>query len=378
MGRFLLMIPGPSLADPETMLELAKPTLSHVSADFDAIHRESVEMLKRVFGTEGSVVVIPGSGTAAIELAVRTSVRAGERVAVLKAGFFADYLADAARRVGADVAVIPSPVGRGFTDEDVDRILREGSYSTVLLQHVETSVAVANPVERIARKAKELGAKVVVDGIASIGGMNMKLDEWGVDVCLTGSQKALAVPPGLAIVAYRKEFTPLVENETTYFNITKLLKEMESTRNYYITPAVNLVYSLYASLKRIFTEGLEARFSRHKVLAKAVQKGIEALGLRVVAEEPFRAHTVTAAYIPEGVEWAKLYAEMRARGVEIAGGLGELRGKIFRIGHMGEVTANDVTATLASLERSLAKLGYRVELGSAVKAAQEVLHSYGV
>lgn len=378
MGRFLLMIPGPSITDPETMLDMAKPTLSHVSADFDAIHRESVEMLKKVFGTDGSVVVIPGSGTAAIELAVRTSIRAGERVVVLKAGFFADYLADAARRVGADVKVVQSPTGRGFTDEDVERVLKEGGYSAVLLQHVETSVAVANPVERIARRAKEFGARVIVDGIASIGGMDMRLDEWGVDVCLTGSQKALAVPPGLAIVAYRKEFTPLTENETTYFNITKLLKEMESTRNYYITPAVNLVYALHSSLKRILAEGLEARYRRHEALARAVQRGLEAIGLRLVAEEPFRANTVTAAYIPEGIEWTKLYGEMRARGVEIAGGLGELRGKIFRIGHMGEASANDVIATLASLERSLAKLGYRVELGAAVKAAQEALHSYGM
>ncbi|MCX8208643.1 MAG: alanine--glyoxylate aminotransferase family protein [Sulfolobales archaeon] len=377
MVRFLLMIPGPSLVDPETMLDMAKPTFSHVSADFDAIHRESLDMLKKVFGTGGDIVVIPGSGTAAIELAVRTSVKPGEKVVVLKAGYFADYLADAARRVGASVSVAQSPTGRGFTDEDVEKVLKEGNYSTVLLQHVETSVAVANPVEKIAKKAKEFGAKVVVDGIASIGGMDMKLDEWSVDVCLTGSQKALAVPPGLAIVAYRKGFTPLTDNETTYFNVSKLLKEMESTRNYYITPAVNLVYALHGSLKKILAEGLEARYRRHEVLARAVQKGLEALGLKLVAEEPFRAHTVTAAYIPEGVEWVKLYSEMRARGIEIAGGLGELRGKIFRIGHMGEVAASDVIATLAALERSLAKLGYRVELGSSLRAAQEVMHSFG-
>jgi aspartate aminotransferase-like enzyme len=239
-------------------------------------------------------------------------------------------------------------------------------------------VAVANPVDRIARKAKEFGAKVIVDGIASIGGMEMNMDSWGVDVCLTGSQKALAVPPGLAIVAYRGGFTPITDNETLYFNITKLLKEMESTRNYYITPAVNLVYALNSSLKRILAEGLQQRYRRHEALAKAVQKGLEALGLRLVAEEGFRANTVTAAYIPEGIEWSKLYSEMRNRGVEIAGGLGALRGKIFRIGHMGEVSANDVVATLAALERVLAKLGYRVEFGASVRAAQQVLDAYGV
>lgn len=378
MGRFLLMIPGPSLVDPETMLDLARPTLSHVSAEFDSIHREALDMLKKVFGTSGDVVVIPGSGTAAIELAVRTSVRPGEKVVVLKAGYFADYLADAARRIGAEVTVVEAPVGRGFTEDDVERVLSQGDFSAVLLQHVETSVAVANPVDRIARKAKEFGAKVIVDGIASIGGMEMSMDSWGVDACLTGSQKALAVPPGLAIVAYRGGFTPLTDNETLYFNITKLLKEMESTRNYYITPAVNLVYALNSSLKRILAEGLQQRYRRHEALAKAVQGGLEALGLKLVAEEGFRANTVTAAYLPEGVEWTKLYSEMRNRGVEIAGGLGPLRGRIFRVGHMGEVTANDVIATLAALERALAKLGFGVEFGASVRAAQQVLDSYGV
>jgi len=378
VGRFLLMIPGPSLVDPETMLDLARPTLSHVSAEFDSIHREALDMLKKVFGTSGDVVVIPGSGTAAIELAVRTSVRPGEKVVVLKAGYFADYLADAARRIGAEVTVVEAPVGRGFTEDDVERVLSQGDFSAVLLQHVETSVAVANPVDRIARKAKEFGAKVIVDGIASIGGMEMSMDSWGVDACLTGSQKALAVPPGLAIVAYRGGFTPLTDNETLYFNITKLLKEMESTRNYYITPAVNLVYALNSSLKRILAEGLQQRYRRHEALAKAVQGGLEALGLKLVAEEGFRANTVTAAYLPEGVEWTKLYSEMRNRGVEIAGGLGPLRGRIFRVGHMGEVTANDVIATLAALERALAKLGFGVEFGASVRAAQQVLDSYGV
>lgn len=376
LSRFLLMITGPSIVDPETMLEMAKPTLSHVSEEFDRIHRETIEMLRNVFGTKGEIVVIPGSGTAAIELAIRTSVKRGEKVLVLKAGFFADYLADAARRIGAEVTVTQAPLGRGFSAGDLESLLRRDSYSAVMFQHVETSVAVANPVKELAKVAREFGARVVVDGIASIGGMDMRMDEWGVDVCLTGSQKALATPPGLAIVAYRKDFAPLTDNETLYFNITKLSKEMESTRNYYITPAVNMIYALNSALRRIIAEGLETRYRRHEALAKAVQRGLEALGLRLVAEEPYRANTVTAAYIPEGINWASLYREMHIRNVEIAGGLGELRGKIFRIGHMGEVTANDIVATLATLERALSKLGYKIEFGASIKAAQEVLQLY--
>ncbi len=377
LSRFLLMIPGPSIVNYETLLDMAKPTLSHVSAEFDQIHRETLEMLKKVFGTSGSVILIPGSGTAGIELGVRSSLKPGEKAVVLKTGFFGDYLAEAARRIGVKVDVIESPLGKGFGEENVKELLSRGEYDAVLLQHVETSVAVYNPVDKIAKVAKKYGVKVIVDGIASIGGMEMKMDEWGVDVCITGSQKSLATPPGLAIVAYRSGFIPLTDNETLYFNVSKLLSEMESTRNYYITPAVNMVYALYSSLNRIMKEGLEARYKRHEVFAKAVQEGLEALGLKLVAEEPFRANTVTAAYLPNGIEWVKLYGEMHARGVEIAGGLGALRGKIFRIGHMGEVTAHEIIATLATLERSLMKLGYRIEPGSAIKVAQEVLFIHG-
>ncbi|MEM0283674.1 MAG: alanine--glyoxylate aminotransferase family protein, partial [Sulfolobales archaeon] len=374
LDRFILMIPGPSIINTETLLDMAKPTLSHVSAEFDQLHRESIDMLKKIFGTNGSVVLIPGSGTAGIELGIRTSLRSGERVAVLKTGFFGDYLAMAARKIGAEVQVIESSIGRGFDEKDVEEILSKREYDAILLQHVETSVAVYNPVERIARVAKRYGVKVIVDGISSIGGMEMRMDEWGVDVCITGSQKGLAIPPGLAIVAYRSGFNPVTDNETLYFNISKLLSEMESTRNYYITPAVNMVYALHSSLKRIMREGLENRYKRHEILAKAVQRGLEALGLKIVAEEPFRANTVTAAYIPSGIEWSRLYDEMHVREIEIAGGLGDLRGKIFRIGHMGEVSANDIIATLAALERSLMKLGYKLDLGSSIRAAQEILY----
>ncbi|MEM4434022.1 MAG: alanine--glyoxylate aminotransferase family protein [Thermosphaera sp.] len=378
MPRALLMIPGPSIIDPLTLLDMAQPTMSHVAAEFDEMHRETQELLKKVFGTQGKVVVIPGSGTAGLELAVRSSVRRGEKVLVLKTGYFGDYLVEGARRIGAEVDVVQSPLGRGFDGGRVEAILDEKEYDVVMLQHVETSVSVANHVGEVARVAKKRGIRVVVDGIASVGGMEMRMDEWGVDVCITGSQKGLAVPPGLALVAYSKDFAPITDNETLYFNITKLLKEMESTRNYYITPAVNMIYALYSSLKRIEREGVENRFRRHRILAQAVQRGVESLGLKLVAEEPYRAHTVTAVYLPEGVEWARFYSEMRSRNVEVAGGLGELRGRVFRIGHMGEVNANDVIATLAAVERSLVKTGYRVELGASVRAAQEILalHDY--
>jgi aspartate aminotransferase-like enzyme len=371
------MTPGPTFVDADVLLESALPTISHVSPDFDEIHRETLEMLRQVFGTQGDIILFPGSGTAAMELAVRSAVGPGDRVLVLRAGFFGDYLAEAAKSAGADVEVVRAPIGRGFTADELEEYLSRGEFKAVLFQHVETSTSVANPVKELAAVAKKHGAVVVVDGVASIAGMEMRMDEWGVDVCFTGSQKALATPPGLAIVAFRKGFEPRRDTSTLYFNVEKLLAEMESTRNYYITPAVNLVYALNKSLKKILAEGLQARYRRHVAMAEAVQSALTAIGLKLVAEEGFRAYTVTAAYLPEGVRWDQLYQELRRRGVELAGGLGELKGKILRVGHMGEVGFNELAATIAALERSLRKLGYRVELGAGLRAFQEVAEKHG-
>ncbi|OWJ55786.1 aspartate aminotransferase [Pyrodictium delaneyi] len=372
------MTPGPTVVDPDVLLEMARPTMNHVSPEFDELHRETLGLLGRVFGTGGRVILFPGSGTAAMELAVRSVVGPGDRVLVLRAGVFGDYLAEAARSVGARVDVARVEPGKGFTASMLEEYLSGASYSAVLFQHVDTSTSVANPVAELARVARRHGARVVVDGVASIGGMEMRMDEWGVDVCFTGSQKALSTPPGLAIVAFREGFEPRRDTSTLFFNVEKLLAEMESTRNYYLTPAVNLVYGLNRSLKRMIEgEGLGERYRRHRVMAEAVQAAVEALGLQLVAEKPFRARTVTAVYLPRGIEWPRLYTEARRRGVELAGGLGELKGRIFRIGHMGETTVNDIAATIAVLERVLARLGYSVKLGKGLEAMQQVLDSHG-
>ncbi len=376
-GKLLLMTPGPTLVDFETLLAMAKPTVNHVSPEFDEIHREAVDMLRRVFGTRGGVVILPGSGTSAMELALRSVVKPGSRVLVLRAGYFGGYLEKGVRALGGEPVVAEAQLGSGFTAGDLDRLLeRNRDVAAVALQHVDTSTSVANPIKELAETARRWGIPLVVDGVASVGGMEVRMDDWGVDVCFTGSQKALGVPPGLGLVAYSESFTGEVEARgqwSLYFSLPDLLREMESTRNYYITPAVNLVYALRESLKTILAEGLEERYKRHKVMAEAVRESLKALGINLVAREGFQADTVTAAYLPGGVEWPSLYREMRARGVEIAGGLGELRGRIFRIGHMGQVGYNELVATIAALERSLKALGVDVKLGQGLTALQETL-----
>lgn len=377
-NRIVLMTPGPTLVDYEILLAMAHSTVNHVSQEFSELHASVLSKLKRVFETDGEVILIPGSGTSAMELGLRSLVGGSTRVLVLRTGYFGDYLAKGARLLGAEVIVEESPLGKGFSPDDLDDALtRHKGVDVVALQHVDTSTSVANPIGELARVVKEHGARIIVDCVASAGGMRSNLDGWRIDVCFTGSQKALGTPPGLGIVAFSKEFTSELEssNKSLYFDLDKLRKEMESTKNYYITPAVNLVYALNKALDIILEEGLERRFKRHRIMADLVRTALSEMGINLVAEEGYRAETVTAAYLPGGVEWTSLYGEMRKRGIEIAGGLGELKGKIFRIGHMGQVGYNELISTLAALERSLHKLGYKIRLGQALARVQEILAS---
>ncbi|NOZ30989.1 MAG: alanine--glyoxylate aminotransferase family protein [Crenarchaeota archaeon] len=377
-NKIILMTPGPTLVDYDILLAMAQPTINHGSPEFEELHKTVISKLKKVFETEGEVILIPGSGTSAMDLALRSVVRGKSKVLVLKAGYFADYLAKGARLLGADVVVEEAPLGMGFSPEALeDALKKHGDVDVIALQHVDTSTSVANPISDLAKVAREHGSRIIVDCVASAGGMRSNLDGWGIDVCFTGSQKALGTPPGLGIVAFSREFSRELEaqNKSLYFDLDMLRKEMESTKNYYVTPAVNLVYGLDRALDLILAEGLEKRFERHRFMASLVRSALMEMGVELVAKEGYRADTVTAAYLPRGVEWSSLYKEMRKRGIEIAGGLGELKGKIFRIGHMGQVGYNELISTIAALERSFNTLGYEVPLGKALTKMQNILAS---
>lgn len=378
--RFLMMIPGPTFSEPSTLLSLAKVTRPHTSGEFEAVLKESLEILKKMLNTDGEVIVMPGSGTSAMEFSIDNFVRPGDRVLNLVSGFFGEYLVQATKARGGTSIQVRSELGRGFRGGEVRELALKEEVKAVTVQHVETSLGVANPIREIGEALKGGDKLFIVDAVASLGGMEINMREWGIDVCFTGSQKALAVPPGLAIIALSKRAVDILESsgdELFFFNGRKWLAMMKNVRNYFSTLPVNMIYALNESLKKINSEGFENRYARHKIIAEAFRQGVEALGLSIVAEKDFRSDTVTAVWLPEGVKFQDLSAEMMNRNIVIAGGLSDLTGKIFRVGHMGEVNANDVLSTIAALERSLKKLGYPVKLGSGVAAAQEVLSKNG-
>lgn len=379
--RFLLMIPGPTFSEQSTLLSLARVTRSHVSGEFEDILRNALEVLKKLLNTDGEVIVMPGSGTSAMEFSIANFVRPGDRVLNLVSGYFGEYFVQATRARGGYSIQARTKVGLGFRGDEVKELVERENVRVVTVQHVETSNGVANHISQIGEALKSGGEVLIVDAVASLGGMEINMRDWGIDVCFTGSQKALAIPPGLGIIGLSKRAVEMLESgesELFFFNGRKWLSMMRNVKNYFSTLPVNMIYALSESLRKISTEGFEKRYLRHKVMAEAVRQGVEALGLRVVADKDFRSDTVTAVWLPSNVNFQDLSREMLNRNIVIAGGLGELAGKIFRIGHMGVVNANDVTSTLAALERSLVKVGYPVKLGAGVSAAQEVLarHSF--
>ena len=379
--RELLMIPGPTNVDPKVLRALSKPTTSHTSQEFASIFKEALNNLKKVFMTNGEVFVIAGSGTLALEMAVANIVEPGDKVLNTVSGFFGNYFVEISKVYGAVPSVLEVPWGKPVKPEQVREALMEDNYKAVTVTHVETSTGVANPIRQIGEVVKKYSdAFYIVDTVCSLGGMEVRVDEWGIDVCASGSQKCIGVPPGLALIAVSQKTLEYLEKRKTsvgswYGSFKNWLPVMREPTKYFATPPVNMVYALHEALKLIIEEGLENRFRRHYVLAEAFRAAVNALNLNLVAEKKSAANTVSAVYYPENIEDSQFRNEMKKHGIIVASTLGPLKGKGFRAGHMGNVNQNDIFATITAIETTLKKLGYKAELGKGLAAAQEKLLS---
>ncbi|MDH7606888.1 MAG: alanine--glyoxylate aminotransferase family protein [Candidatus Bathyarchaeota archaeon] len=379
--REILMIPGPTNVDPKVLRALSKPTTSHTSQEFANIFKEALNNLKKVFMTKSEVFVIAGSGTLALEMAIANIVEPGDKVLNTVSGFFGNYFVEISKVYGAVPRVLEMPWGKPVKPEQVKDALMEDDYKAVTVTHVETSTGVANHVREIGEVVKRYSdAFYIVDTVCSLGGMEVRVDEWGIDACASGSQKCIGVPPGLALIAVSQKTLEYLEKRKTsvgswYGSFKNWLPVMRDPTKYFATPPVNMVYALHEALKLIIEEGLENRFRRHYVLAEAFRAAVNALNLNLIAEKESAANTVTAAYYPENIEDSQFRNEMEKHGIVVASTLGPLKGKGFRVGHMGNVNQNDVFATVTAIETTLKKLGYKAELGKGLAAAQEKLLS---
>jgi aspartate aminotransferase-like enzyme len=374
----ILFTPGPTPVPPQVLLAQASPLVYHRGPAYGDLLREVTEGIKELFQTSNDVLVFASSGSGGLESAVANCFSPGDRVVVPVAGYFGERFAKIARAYGLDVRTIDYEWGKTVRPEDVRAALEEEPAKGILVQQSETSTAVIHDVEAIGKVAREAEVLLVVDCVSSAGAVPYEADAWGVDVSVGGSQKALSATPGLAFVGVSERAWAASEVATSprfYFDWREYrasydLHDPESPW----TPAISLVQGLREALRLYLGEGPEAVLERHRRLAAAVKEGARALGLDLFGENPERAWAVTAIRAPEGIDGNELVAKVRAdHGIILAPGQGPLKGKVFRIGHLGYYDPFDIIRGLAALEVTLGAMGYPVKPGAAVAAAQQVL-----
>jgi aspartate aminotransferase-like enzyme len=372
----ILMTPGPTPVPPEALLAQGSPIVYHRGPGFAKILTDVVEGMKWVLDTKNDVVTFTSSGTGAMESSVSNLFSPGDRVLVVSIGNFGRRYKKICERYGLTVDFYEAEWGTAAKPEEVAKYLQPDTKG-VLIQHSETSTGVVNDLEPIGALLKDHPAVFVVDSISGVGAARIHVDRWGIDVCLTGSQKALMMSPGVAAVSVSKKAWKAYEQATLprfYFDwgMAKEFYEKKVAETPF-TPAVSLYAGLAASFELLREEGLDACYRRHEVMSEAVKAACQALGLEIFGEDPERNVCVTAVKCPEGIDGDELTKLVRAKySIIFAPGQDHLKGKIFRIGHIGYLERIDILQAIATLELALDELGYNVKFGTGVAAAQEV------
>jgi aspartate aminotransferase-like enzyme len=370
-----LFTPGPTPVPPEVLEAMSRPVIHHRSSDFRAIFERCLERLRHVYRTEGDVLLYTASGTGGMESALSNLTRPGDRVLVVSAGHFGERWAAMARNFGCEVDQLTYEWGESPAHDELARRLSElGGAKVVFTTHSETSTGVVADVQALAATAKEAGALVVVDAVSSLGAVPLETDAWGLDSVISGSQKALMTPPGLATVSVSPDAWAAVEKgaASRYYFDWGQTKARQDTFDPAFTPAVSTVVGLDVALGLLLAEGLEQAFDRHARLGRACRAGVKAMGLELFSPDDDRSAVVTAINAPDGIDSGELVQTLRDRhGIVLAPGQGPLKGKIFRIGHIGYYDVFDITTALAGVELVLSELGADIERGVAVTAALE-------
>jgi len=377
----LLMIPGPIEFEPAVLKAMGQATTSHVAPDFIETFGHSLEMMKQVWQCPtGQPFILAGSGTLAMDTTASNLVEAGDKVLVISTGYFGDRFADIFKRYGADVKVLKAETGNVVDPDQIEQELRVNQYKILSFTHVDTSTAVLVDPVPIGMLGMKYGVITILDGVCSVAGESIKQEEWGIDVVLTASQKAVGVPPGLALLVVSQRAMNVWRNRATpvgsyYSDWSNWLPIMESYAirkpSYFGTPAVNLVAALEVSLQHILSEGLSVRWERHQKIGAAFRAGFRSLGIsQIPLSESLAANTLSAPFYPVGISGANLLPAISRAGVILAGGLlPGIKESYFRIGHMGSVTRTEIQTTMNAIEKGLAECGYDFIPGVGVEAS---------
>lgn len=373
----LLMTPGPVSFHPRVYRALSRVEHHHRTPEFRKTFAECVSMMKEVMQTKNDVFIITGSGTSAMEAAIANCVSPGDAVLNLVNGKFSERWGEITESFGGKPISLEVEWGKAIKPKMVaDALDKNPDVKFVTFCHNETSTAILNPAPEIAKVVREYDKTLIVDGITSVGGDYVYPNEWNFDVLVTGSQKCLGCPPGLAMIMVGpKAWGVIDKRERTpayYVNLQSYRKAFIKSADTPYTSAIPLIYALHESLSIILEEGYENRVKRHRLMAKAFRSGTEALGLQLFAEKGYESNTLTAVKYPNGIEDNAFRGTMQKHGVLVAGGQAHLKGKIFRVAHMNITGEREILLTLAVMELTLKELGFKCEGGAGVSAAEEV------
>lgn len=377
MKKRFLLAPGPTPVPENVLLAMAQPMIHHRTPQFSAIFAEAKDDLKYIFQTKQDVLILAASGTGAMEGSITNLFSPGDEVIVINGGKFGERWGKISEAYGLKVHWLNVEWGKAVDSQDVKKALDANpKIKAVLMQASETSTTVAHPVKEIAELTRNRQDSVlIVDGITSVGVFPTPMDEWGIDVLVSGSQKAFMLPPGLAFAALSEKAWKFMETAKCprfYFDFKKERKNLKNNTTAY-TPAASLIIGLRDALKMLKEEGLENVFARHNRLARATRAAVKAMGLKLLAPDS-PSDAATGAYVPENIDGEKFVKYLRDdMGITMAGGQDHLKGKIIRIAHLGYVDTFDIIVAISSIEMALRKFGHKVEFGKGVAAAQEIL-----
>lgn len=373
----VLMGPGPSDVDPRVLEAMSRPTIGHLDPAFLEILNEIRELLQYTFMTRNEMTfAVSGTGSAGMETCVVNLIERGDPMLVCINGVFGKRMADVAERCGAEVSTVEVPWGKAFAPGQIADALDKRPAKVVGIVHAETSTGVCQPLEEISQIVHGRGALLLADTVTSLGGVKVDVDGWKIDACYSGSQKCLSCPPGLAPVTFNEAAMNVIANRKTkvqswYLDVSMIRRYWGSERLYHHTAPINMNYALLESLRIIREEGLEARWRRHAANHKILKAGLSAMGIRYLPEPGFELPMLNAVSIPEGVNDVAARKQLLDEfNIEIGGGLGDFKGKAWRIGLMGSAcTLSNVMLVLAALEKCLTDQGLKLKPGAGIAAA---------
>jgi alanine-glyoxylate transaminase / serine-glyoxylate transaminase / serine-pyruvate transaminase len=382
----ILLGPGPSNVNPRVMKAMVSPVVGHLDPDFVHVMENIKRLLRIVFQTANEITFpVSGTGSSGMETALMNLIEDGDEVVVAAAGAFGERFGDAAERLGARVHRVGAEWGRIVEPERIEAALKGARKPKLLaVVHAETSTGMHQPVEELGAMAHRYGALILLDAVTSVGCVPVEVDKWEIDACYTCTQKGISAPPGLAPVTFSERAMQAVRSRKSksrswYFDLAMIERYWSAERLYHHTAPITMNYALYEALRIVVEEGLEQRFARHQANATAIRAGLDAIGLKPIAQEGHRLPQLAVVAIPDGIDDAKVRADLlRDFNIEIAGGLGPFKGKVWRIGLLGESSKREnVMMVLNALEAALSSQGFELARGAALKAADRAYATAG-